>query len=78
MDNRILYYFDIVVLLFRDDQTRKISKKVPSIYEATYREVAYGMVRELLNDGWRVYSISIQNIDISNTMSNLKSKALAS
>ena len=59
----MLYFtFEIVVLLFKDGQNMKISKAVPSIYQETYREVGYTMAQEYLEKGWRVYSISIDNI----------------
>jgi len=58
------YTFEIVVLLFKDGQIRKISKVVPSIYQATYLEVGYSIAQELIELGWRVYSITIENIVI--------------
>lgn len=58
------YTFEIVVLLFKDGQIKKISKVVPSIYQATYREVGYSIASDLIEKGWRVYSISIENIVI--------------
>jgi hypothetical protein len=60
--DKLLYTFEIVVLLFKDGQVKKISKAVPSIYQDSYREVGYSFSKKLLEEGWRIYSISIENI----------------
>jgi len=62
--DKMNYFFEIVVLLFKDGQIKKVSKKVPSLYTQTYREVGYMMAEELLSQGWRIYSISMENITI--------------
>jgi len=67
----ILYFtFEIVVLLFKDGQIKKISKEVPSIYQYTYREVGYQMAEELISQGWRVYSISTENMHIQKILTS--------
>jgi hypothetical protein len=69
----ILYFtFEIVVLLFKDGQNKKISKAVPSIYQETYREVGYTMAQEFIDKGWRVYSISIDNIILKENYASLE------
>lgn len=62
--DKMYFSFEIVVLLFKDGQIKRISKTVPSIYQETYREVGYKIAENLLSEGWRVYSISIDNIHI--------------
>lgn len=66
--DKVNFTFEIVVLLFKDGQIRKISKTVTSIYMDTYREVGYAYAEELIAQGWRVYSISIENILIENRL----------
>jgi len=60
----LFYTFEIVVLLFKEGQIQKISKKVPQTYLSFFREVGYKMAEEYLSEGWRIYSISIENIKI--------------
>jgi hypothetical protein len=58
----LLFSFEIVVLLFKDGQNKRISKSVPSIYQEIYREVGYSLAQDFIDSGWRIYSISIENI----------------
>lgn len=60
--DKLNFTFEIVVLLFKDGQNKRISKTVPALYQETYREVGYSLAHELIEKGWRVYSISIENI----------------
>jgi hypothetical protein len=66
--DKMYFSFEIVVLLFKDGHIKKISKNVPSIYQETYREVGYKMAENLISEGWRVYSISIDNIHIESAL----------
>lgn len=56
--------FEIVVILFKDGELRKISKKVPSLYKPVYRETGYNLAKDLIAKGWRVSSIYIENAEM--------------
>lgn len=58
------YTFELVVLLFKDGQIKKISKVVPQIYMTRHLEIGYSMVEAELREGWRVYCISVENIHL--------------
>jgi hypothetical protein len=64
------YTFELVVLLFKDGQIKKVSKVVPQIYMVKYLEIGYSMVEALLQEGWRVYCISIENIHLERSFTS--------
>jgi len=59
------YTFEIIVLLFKDGQLKKVSKQVSKLYLETYREVGYVIAQTEITNGWRVYSITIGEIKLT-------------
>jgi hypothetical protein len=57
-------YFEIVVLLFKEEQRKIVRKKVSELYLSTYLDVGYKLVSEELASGWKIYSIRAEHFSI--------------
>jgi hypothetical protein len=56
--------FEIVILLFRNEQRKVIRRKVSDLYLSTYLDVGYGMASEEIASGWKIYSIQLEHFSI--------------
>ncbi len=56
--------FEIVILLFRQEQRKSIRRKVSDLYLTTYLDVGYRIASDELSSGWKIYSIQLEHFSI--------------